>query len=393
MGVDLGVIGGGIIGLAAAHRAAVGGATVVVHDATTPGRATDAGAGIVSCALNTRDQTPLVDLAIAGCLDYPELLAEVAHGLAGHPDLDQRLAAAHSRVGILDLALTDDDRTAFDRRAATVTARMERSGHPTGHRVTPLDGDGARARHPLLESVVAALHDDGAARVDGRLVAALLREAAVAAGAEIRTGRAESVADVAAEADAVLIAGGAWSARFAQELGLDLPVAPQRGQIAHLRLPDDASPGTGRSGSSASVDSGAWPMLSLPADQYQVAWPGGRVAVGATRETGSGFAPVVTAGGVRHVLDHALRATPALAAAEVVEVRVGLRPATPDGMPFVGAVRGHERVTVVTGHGPIGLTTGPVSARRAVDRILGRHRDPVLEPLGLNRTIESPARP
>ncbi len=81
-------------------------------------------------------------------------------------------------------------------------------------------------------------------------------------------------------------------------------------------------------------------MVSGFHDHYLVAWPGGRVAVGATRETGSGFDPRSTAAGVREVLDEALRLAPGLAAATLLEVRVGLRPLAADGLPILGPVPG-----------------------------------------------------
>jgi glycine/D-amino acid oxidase-like deaminating enzyme len=102
-----------------------------------------------------------------------------------------------------------------------------------------------------------------------------------------------------------------------------------------------------------------------------VSWPGGRVAVGATREDGSGFDRRVTAGGLRHVLDEALRVAPGLAVAELLEVRVGLRPMTPDHLPVLGRVPGRPDVVVATGHGPSGLTLGPYSGRLAADLALG----------------------
>ena len=78
------------------------------------------------------------------------------------------------------------------------------------------------------------------------------------------------------QAGAVAIAGGAWSEAFAAQLGVDIPVAPQRGQIIHLGLDTDTS---------------AWPIVSAFHGHYMVPWADNRVVVGATRETGSGFLP------------------------------------------------------------------------------------------------------
>jgi D-amino-acid dehydrogenase len=94
-----------------------------------------------------------------------------------------------------------------------------------------------------------------------------------------------------------------------------------------------------------------------------VPWPGGRVAVGATREDGTGFDPRATAAGVREVLDQALAVAPGLAEATIREIRVGLRPRTPDLLPLLGALPGYRNVWLATGHGPTGLTLGPFSGK------------------------------
>lgn len=365
MAHDLAVIGGGIVGAAAVQRAASVGASVVLYDRSDTGRATDAGAGIVSPALNTRDRAPLLELAIAAARAYPGLIDELATGSdAGD--------TGYERVGRLAVAIGDDEIEPFRRFADTVVSRSERGGHPTGHQLQAVTPDEARTLYPVLGDVRAALLDTGAARVDGRKLAAALLAAGETDGAEVRDTSVDSIAAVAADADAVLIAGGAWSPRFAEELGVTIPVEPQRGQIVHLGVPPELG------------HPGAWPMLSLLTDQYQVGWPDGRIAVGATRETGSGFAPHTTAAGIRAVLNEAMRASPGLAEAEVLEMRVGLRPITPDLMPVIGRVAGGD-VVVATGHGPTGLTTGPFSGRLAADLALGRPLEYDLGPLAIGR--------
>ena len=93
-----------------------------------------------------------------------------------------------------------------------------------------------------------------------------------------------------------------------------------------------------------------------------VGFPPDRVVVGATRETGSGFDYRVTAGGVGELLVRALGVAPGLASATVAEMRVGFRPASPDGQPILGAVAGHKGLYLATGFGPSGLTLAPYSA-------------------------------
>ena len=120
-------------------------------------------------------------------------------------------------------------------------------------------------------------------------------------------------------------------------------------------------------------------------DQYIVSWGGGRVVAGATRETGSGYEPRVTAGGVHAVLGEALRVAPGLAVAGIVEVRVGLRPLSADLLPILGPVPAVTGVLLATGHGPAGLSLGPYSARVVVDLLLGRAAGFDLAPFRIDR--------
>jgi D-amino-acid dehydrogenase len=76
---------------------------------------------------------------------------------------------------------------------------------------------------------------------------------------------------------------------------------------------------------------------------------------------------------------------PGLADAELLQVRVGLRPMTPDLLPVIGTVPSRPEVVVVTGHGPSGLTLGPYSGRLAADLALGHPVDADLAPFALDR--------
>ena len=219
--------------------------------------------------------------------------------------------------------------------------------------------------------------------MDGRLLNRALRTAAEARGLVVRQGGVDrlirdgdSVTGVViggeiVSAGSVAIAGGAWSEAFGAQLGVSIPVAPQRGQIIHLGL--------------HGTDTGRWPVISAFHHHYLVAWPDSRVVAGATRETGSGFAPHTTAAGVRDVLSEALRVAPGLASAEIREIRVGLRPFAADTLPVLGPVPGVRGVFLVTGHGPSGLTLGPYSAKNVAAQMLGKAPEMDLTPYSIAR--------
>ena len=75
--------------------------------------------------------------------------------------------------------------------------------------------------------------------------------------------------------DTVIIAGGAWSQAFGEQLGVRISAEPKRGQIIHLDLPG--------------TDTSDWCVISAFRGHYIVPWADSRVAVGATRETGVGI--------------------------------------------------------------------------------------------------------
>jgi D-amino-acid dehydrogenase len=106
------------------------------------------------------------------------------------------------------------------------------------------------------------------------------------------------------------------------------------------------------------------------ASHYLVPFDEGRIVVGATRETGAGFDPRVTASGMREVLDTALSTAPGLSNASVVETRVGLRPVATQDIPFVGPVPGLTNLYVATGFGAVGLTVAPVAGEALAQTIL-----------------------
>jgi D-amino-acid dehydrogenase len=351
------VVGAGITGAACAYTAAGLGAEVVLADAGLPGQATAAGAGII-CPWSPRERDPVwYRYGCAAARAYPGLVAELAD--AGHGDVSYRRTGA--------LMLTESADQARQDAAALVAARA--AGAPEIGDVAVLRPQEAEAAFPPLSEGTHAVLVSGAARVDGRLLAAALIRAAVRRGAVLRTGAAElicapglvsgvRIADDAIGADAVVAAAGAWTASLVRPAGAVVRVSPQRGQIAHISV--------------APADTSRWPVV-LPglSGHYLLAFDDSRVVAGATRETGAGFDPRVTAAGVREVMAEALAVAPGLAAGTHLETRVGLRPASADGLPLLGPVPGIDGLVVATGLGASGLTLGPLTGRLAARIALG----------------------
>ena len=173
------------------------------------------------------------------------------------------------------------------------------------------------------------------------------------------------------EADTVVVAAGAWTARICAELSHaaahSLAIGPQRGQIVHLDVPG--------------ADTSQWPVVLPDHGPYLLAFPPSRAGAGATRED-AGFDDRVTAGGLGGLLAAAAGLAPGLADATVVETRVGFRPVTPYGLPLLGALAEGRR----------SRPGRPVRTDRPLDGLRGR--GPALgEQPPADLTAFDPARP
>jgi D-amino-acid dehydrogenase len=347
------IVGSGVAGAATAFALVRAGAAVTVIDSAQPGQATAAGAGILE-PWSTSAEGPVYDLYAAGAAYYPTLLPALAD--AGVTDIGYH--AAGCLVVAPDAAELDEVEARVRRR----TARVAVAGD-----VDRLDEDATRKLFSPLAPGLQSVRISGGARVDGRRLRSGLLGAAQQLGAVVRAGSARvavdarggcevRVGDDPVAADAVVVAAGAWTNNVLRALDYDLPVEPQRGQLVHLRL--DGANTTN------------WPTVLPLADNYIVPFDDGRIVVGATRETGSGFDPRVTAAGLREVLDSALEIAPGLASATVLETRVGLRPFT-GSAPFIGLVPGVPGLFVNAGFGAAGLTMAPVAGAALAQLILG----------------------
>jgi len=366
--IDVAVVGGGLVGAALAYELCGEGLHTALLDRHDRGRATDAGAGILSPETIVTDNDAWSHLAMASADHYRRLIPELAH--LGAPD------TGYAQCGLLRLAFREWDDDLF---AATSQQIRTRSGGA----VREIDPRDAQAMFPPLGAVRAALYNPRAARVDGRRITAALLHGARSRGltevqASVHRLRRVGTRVVAVETDtdtlacgAVVIAGGAWTPALGAQLGVDLPIGPVRGQIIHLRLDG--------------VDTQHWPILQPVLSHYVVAWPEGRIVVGATVEPDAGFDARPTAAGMRQLLSELLHLAGGLADATFVEVRTGLRPVSADDAPVLGRLTDTDNAYVATGHGANGLLLGPYSARLVAESLLGRDPSTDLGPFADDR--------
>jgi D-amino-acid dehydrogenase len=353
------VIGAGVIGASTAYHLVRQGAEVILIDRDDEGRATAAGAGIVSPWATLIQDPATYALLAGGARYYKDLVAALAED--GEQDL------GYSKVGALYIA---DDLAELDAAEKRIRARIADAPEAgTIERVSPAE---AQALFPPLRPDQPGLHVSGGARVNGRLLAAAMRRAAETRGARVVNGSAEllmrgdratgaKVGNETIESDAVVLATGAWAPELLAPAGIQLAVAPQRGQIIHLRMPG--------------IDTSRWPTLQPLNSYYLLAFDDSRVVIGATREFNSGFDYRLTASGVADVLNVGLGIAPGLASWTLHEIRIGFRPLAADNRPMLGAVSGKENIFIGNGLGASGLTMGPYGGSLLANAVLGRQTE------------------
>ena len=350
-------VGGGIIGLSCAWRAAQRGARVVVLEREAPpAGATNVAAGMLAPVGElTFGEPQLLELTLEAARLYPEFVAELeaATGESTGYLREGALHVALYRDEVAQLRLVHDLQRSLGLEAEWLAPRRCRELEPG-----------------LTPSFNGGVHVPGEASIDPRALARALAAALRAEGGELRTGcevvdgifggdrlvgvRAADGAEL--RADAVVLCNGAWAGR-AEWLPEHArpPVRPVKGEVLELRACDGAPTPARRIVCSERV--------------YLVPRADGRLIVGATVEE-RGFDTVVSAGGVLELLREAYRLLPDVAEMELVGAIAGLRPGTPDNLPLIGpgAIDG---LLLATGHFRNGILLAPMTAERIAAALAG----------------------
>ncbi|MEU4036931.1 glycine oxidase ThiO [Streptomyces collinus] len=346
---DVLVIGGGIIGLVTAWRAAQRGLATAVVDPEPGGGAARVAAGMLAAVteLHYGEET-LLALNLESARRYPDFAAELTE-LTGH-DLGYR------RCGTLAVALDADDRA----HLRELHALQRRSGLESEW----LSGRDCRRLEPMLApGVRGGLRVDGDHQIDPRRLASALVAACERAGVVFHRAWAErldvvrdraagiTTADgTALGAERVVLAGGSLSGRLAGVPDEVLPpVRPVKGQVLRLSVPRRYAPFLNRT--VRAVVRGS--------QVYLVPRENGELVVGATSEE-LGWDTTVTAGGVYELLRDAHELVPGITELPLTETRAGLRPGSPDNAPLLGP-SGLDGLLLATGHYRNGVLLTPVT--------------------------------
>lgn len=353
---DVIFVGGGVIGLSCAWRAAQRGARVAVLErGQPPAGATNVAAGMLAPVGElTFGEPELLEMTLASSRLYPDFVAELeaasgeATGFAPrgalHVALDRDEAAQLRRVHDLQRSLELDAEWLSPRSCR----EMEPGLTPSFHGGVYAAGEAAVDPRALARALVAALSPAGVELITAAEVVNGLWDGERLVGVRTTTGDEF-------EAETVVLANGAWSGatEWLPEAARP-PVRPVRGETVELGSRGEAPP---------------CERILVSERVYLVPRDDGRLIAGATVEE-RGFDTTVTAGGVHELLREAYRLLPDVAEMELVGALAGLRPGTPDNRPLIGpgAVEG---LLLATGHFRNGILLAPVTAEAVAATLAG----------------------
>jgi D-amino-acid dehydrogenase len=162
-------------------------------------------------------------------------------------------------------------------------------------------------------------------------------------------------------ADAVVVATGFQSDRLLRRLGVRLRVAAAKGYSRTF----------------ASSDTGPSRPLYLEDPKVAISVFDGGVRVSGTLELGArGLA--LSQRRLRAITAAAQEAMPGWHMPPDPFDWAGMRPLSPDGLPYIGAVRRRPGLYVATGHGTLGITLAPLTGELLADLILHGRTDPLI---------------
>lgn len=352
---DVVVVGAGIFGLLTARELGRAGLSVLLVERGQPGReASRASAGILSPLYPWRAQAPLQALAHWSQQYYPVLVDDLRRETGIDPELwnsgmlvfgedERQVAQAWARYSARPLDILD---------ARQVSACEPALG-------------GALARPAVFLPTVSHVHSSRLMRALTESVYGLgipIREDLTVNGLLSRDGRVTGLDTGEGEvhAECVVVAAGAWSGGLLRELGPGSDVRPVKGQVIQF----DGPPGL-------------LSRILLENGCYVVPRRDGSLLVGSTVED-CGFDVEPTDEAREQLQERAARILPVLANLKVQRHWAGLRPATRDELPYIGAHPKLRGLYLNTGHFRHGLTSAPASARLLADIIL--ERSPILDP-------------
>jgi glycine oxidase len=365
---DVLILGGGVIGLTTAYFLARERARVTVLDKGDFGQeASWAGAGILPPA-----QTSEVSKTSEVCSGIDQLRG---HSAVLFPSLSEELRQltgidnGYLRCGGLEF-LSGPKEAEEEWHAQGMT--LQTLDEPALARLEPNLARGlglanylpdmAQLRNPRhLKALLAACKSRGVTLRPGCAVHGFVSD-----GPRIQ---AVKTLDDNLPAERFLLASGAWTGPLTESLGCSIPIKPVRGQIALLN-----------------TSTPVFRRILLWGSRYLVPRPDGKVLVGSTEEH-AGFDKRTTSQAIADLLQLANRLVPDLGSAHLERCWAGLRPGSPDGLPFLGPIPGWDNLFVAAGHFRAGIQLSPGTALVMKECLLGRPPSFAIDGFSLERSL------
>jgi len=401
------IVGAGIVGLATAFFLRRDGhdVTVIARDPVDDTTSCGNAGAIAACEIipNAGSGTllkvprylidPLGPLAIRWRY-LPRLLPWLRHYLrAGSTDAiantvaalaDLHRTAFTDHAAMIGAARLDDllrrdgalfvyrSRAAFDAEAPDWELRRRH-----GYDHEPLDAAGLKAREPALgpEARAGCYVEDWWHYVDPRALSVGLADHLRARGVTFETGEVAGLDSNAVvlrgggriEADKIIIAAGAWSARLSRQLGEPFPLESERGYNRTITAPG------------IEVES----YITFAEDHFVLTPMAMGLRIGGAAEFAGLEAPANYARS-RALAKLAQRYLPGLDTTEGTDW-MGNRPQSPDSVPVIGPSKRQANVFYAFGHGHLGLTGSASTGRLLADLIGGRDPGLDLSPFRIDR--------
>ena len=346
-GVDLVIVGGGMIGLAIAYEASARGVAieVVERGRLGSGAAVRAAAGVLSpsdpCEWDG-DLGRYNAEAIALWPAWAEALERDAERPSGFRRLGELRVGDAEHEEFVEAAVRGAERFGWrcERVDAADVERLAPGVRVDDHPAVHLADAAAVDTGLLVEALAAACERRGVTITTGVAVERVARGSDGRHEVELSDGSRRS-------AEHVVVSTGAWLSK----LWPGGAVRPMLGESLLVRTPDGSGPGL---------------MVRSPRGSI-VPRGEGRYWLGTTL-LDRGFQAYPSLGSVSEIAANAIRLVPKLAEAAFLEARSGLRPASPDGLPVLGRV--DDGVVVAGGHGREGIIHAPLCARGVVAGVL-----------------------
>lgn len=347
---DVIVIGAGVNGLSAAYHLLLEGKKVLLLEKGKAGKeASHAAAGMLGAQTEMHASRELFRFAVT-CRDY-------FCGLAGELENTSGLTIQYRQEGAWRLACGIEE----EQRLKKLTALHHEEKEPAEY----FSGEDVRKALPFLKKkeVSGAAFFENETQVDARSYTAALIEAVQHLGGEIRE---------QTEVRGISRFSGKWQAaspdgNFHSEKIL---LAHGNGKIKGAAMPE-MIPVKGECIALLPKEQPFSCTIVTP-EVYLVPKADGRVIVGAT-ETEGELSKTVRAGAVQYLLGRALALVPELNEAPVDEIWAGIRPKSPDGIPFAGKLE--EDLYVLAGHYRNGILMSGYSGRKTAEMMTGKNSE------------------